>query len=37
MGVLEDELSELKKVVENLIADSTLEACVPAMVRVNIK
>lgn len=37
MGVIEDELSEIYRIVEKQIDHSKLEACVPAMVRVNIQ
>lgn len=37
MGILETELAELKQCVPRVIANSTVEACVPAMVRVNIE
>lgn len=37
MGILETELAELQQCVPRVIADSTVEACVPAMVRVNIE
>jgi len=37
MGVIEDELTELKRCVERQISDSTLVACVPAMIRVELK
>ena len=36
MGVIEDELEELKKCVERQIEDSKLVSCVPAMIRVEI-
>lgn len=37
MGLLETELAELKQCVPRVIPDSTVEACVPAMVRVKIE
>ena len=37
MDILEEELKELKKCVEKQIGYSKLEACVKAMVRVNIE
>ncbi|XP_068201075.1 uncharacterized protein [Palaemon carinicauda] len=37
MGILETELAELRQCVPKVIADSTVETCVPAMVRVNIQ
>lgn len=37
MGILETELKELQQCVPRVIADSTVEACVPAMVRVKIE
>ena len=37
MGIIEDELSELKKCVEAQIPDSKLVSCVPAMIRVEVK
>lgn len=37
MGILEDELSEVRRVAEGIISNSKLEACVPAMVRLNIE
>ena len=37
MTIIEDELSELKKCCENVIPDSKLVACVPAMIRVEIR
>lgn len=37
MGILETELVELKQVIPRVITDSTVEACVPAMVRVKIE
>ncbi len=37
MGVIEDEIQELKKCCENVIPDSKLVACVPAMIRVELR
>ena len=37
MGIIEDELTKLKSSVEKQIEDSTLVACVPAMIRVELK
>lgn len=37
MSILETELKELQQCVPRVIADSTVEACVPAMVRVKIE
>ncbi|KAF2351723.1 Ubiquitin-conjugating enzyme/RWD-like [Trinorchestia longiramus] len=37
MGFIEDELQEIKGMVERHINGSKLEACIPAMVRVNIR
>lgn len=37
MGIIDDELKELRSLVERQVPDSKLEACVPAMVRVNIE
>uniref|UniRef100_A0A0P4VWB3 RWD domain-containing protein n=1 Tax=Scylla olivacea TaxID=85551 RepID=A0A0P4VWB3_SCYOL len=37
MSILEEELKELRQCVPRVIADSTVEACVPAMVRVKIE
>ncbi|XP_076035708.1 uncharacterized protein LOC143021827 [Oratosquilla oratoria] len=37
MGVRENELEELKKCVERVISNCTLETCVAAMVRINIQ
>ncbi|KAA0200494.1 hypothetical protein HAZT_HAZT008718 [Hyalella azteca] len=37
MGFVEDELQEIKAMVEKHITGSKLEACIPAMVRVNIR
>ena len=36
MGIIEDELMELKKCVEQSIPSSKLVACVPAMIRVEL-
>ena len=37
MTIIDDELQELKKCCENILPDSKLVACVPAMVRVELK
>ena len=37
MGIIEEELAELKNSVEQQISDSKLVACVPAMIRVELK
>lgn len=37
MGIIEDELCELKRCCENQIPDSKLVACVPAMIRVELR
>lgn len=37
MGLLDTELAELRQCVPRVIADSTVEACVPAMVRIRIE
>ena len=36
MGIIEDELDELKRCVERQIQDSKLVSCVPAMIRVEL-
>ena len=37
MTIIEDELSELRRCCENVIPDSKVIACVPAMIRVEIR
>jgi len=37
MGIIDDELSELRRVTEAQVPNSKLEACVPAMIRVEIE
>lgn len=37
MGLVEDELQEVRKLCEHLIAGSRLVSCVKTMVRVEIK
>ena len=37
MTIIDDELDELKRCCENVVSDSKLVACVPAMIRVEIR
>lgn len=37
MGLIDDELQEVQKLSEHLIADSKLISCVQSMVRVEIR
>lgn len=37
MGIIDDELQEVKKLCEHVVPGSRLVSCVPSMVRVEIK
>ena len=37
MGIIDDEISELRRVTETQVPNAKLEACVPEMIRVQIE